>query len=311
MSDANPNRFGQIQGAGDELALFLKIFGGEVLTAYENKNVTQGRVMEKNIQSGKSASFPATGKVGSGYHTPGTEIKGRNVEHNEVIIDIDGLLLSDIFVAEIDELMNHYETRSIYSEEMGRELARQYDENNLRSIILASRQPAIVSGHNGGTTVGKIDLGTDMEALRAAVWEAAQALDEKNAPEERWASFRPAQYYLLAENKDILNQDWGGRGSYAEANVPVVADVGITKCNHVPNQDDSANEDIKAKYQADYSAVKGVVWTNRAAGVVKLKDLAMEREWDIRRQGHLMLAKYAVGHGPVRPDNAVELIETA
>ena len=227
--------------------------------------------------------------------------------HNEVVISIDGLLLSDIFVAEIDELMNHYETRSIYSEEMGRELARQYDENNLRSIIQAARQEALVSGHNGGTTIEKADVGTDKEALADAVWEAAQALDEKNAPSERWASFRPAQYYLLAQNTDLLNMDWGGRGSYAEANVPVVADVGIVKCNHVPNEDDSDNDDIKEKYQADYSQVRGVVWTNRAAGVVKLKDLAMESEYDIRRQGTLMVAKYAVGHGPVRPDNAVEI----
>ena len=55
MASANPNRLGQVKNQGDELALFLKVFGGEVLTAYENNNVTQGRVMEKNIQSGKSA----------------------------------------------------------------------------------------------------------------------------------------------------------------------------------------------------------------------------------------------------------------
>lgn len=206
--------------------------------------------------------------------------------------------------------MNHYETRSIYSSEMGRELARQYDENNLRSIIQAARQSAVVSGHSGGTTIQTANMSTDGEVIKNAVWDAAQALDEKNAPAERWASFRPAQYYLLAAQKDLLNQDWGGRGSYAEATVPVIADIGIVKCNHVPNADDSSNGDLKAKYQADYSLVRGCVWTNRAAGVVKLKDLAMESEYDIRRQGSLMVAKYAVGHGPVRPDCAVELLET-
>lgn len=55
MADATPNRPGQVQNSGDELALFLKTFGGEVLTAYEDNNVTQGKVMEKMIQSGKSA----------------------------------------------------------------------------------------------------------------------------------------------------------------------------------------------------------------------------------------------------------------
>ena len=36
-------------------------------------------------------------------------------------------------------------------------------------------------------------------------------------------------------------------------------------------------------------------------------DLAVESEYDIRRQGTLMVAKYAMGHGVLRPESAVEL----
>jgi hypothetical protein len=36
-------------------------------------------------------------------------------------------------------------------------------------------------------------------------------------------------------------------------------------------------------------------------------DLAMESEYDIRRQGTLMVAKYAMGHGIIRPACAIEL----
>jgi len=307
MANATPNRAGQINLSGDEWALFLKTFGGEVLTAFEDENITQGLVMERNITHGKSAQFPATGKVGSGYHTPGTELTGRQVPHNEVVLTIDGMLLSDVFIAEIDELMNHYEVRSIYTQEMGRELARTYDENNLRSIILAARASAIVQDGNGGTTIEAASIDTDGTVLKNAIWQAAQTLDEKNAPDERHCGLRPAQYYLLAAQTDLLNRDWDGKGSYSKAVIPEVADVAIHKCNHIPNQDDTANAELKAKYQADYSLTRGIVWTPRAAGVVKLKDMAMEGEYDIRRQGYLMVSKYAVGHGPVRSDCAVEL----
>jgi hypothetical protein len=44
-----------------------------------------------------------------------------------------------------------------------------------------------------------------------------------------------------------------------------------------------------------------------AVGTVKLMDLSAEAAYDIRRQGHLMVAKYAVGHGVLRPESAVEL----
>ena len=42
-------------------------------------------------------------------------------------------------------------------------------------------------------------------------------------------------------------------------------------------------------------------------GTVKLMDMAMESQYDIRRQGTLMVAKYAMGHGVLRPAAAVEL----
>lgn len=58
MANATPSRVGQIDLAGDDWALFLKTFGGEILTAFEDENITQGLVMERNIAYGKSAQFP-------------------------------------------------------------------------------------------------------------------------------------------------------------------------------------------------------------------------------------------------------------
>ena len=41
----------------------------------------------------------------------------------------------------------------------------------------------------------------------------------------------------------------------------------------------------------------------------QLMDLAVESEYDIRRQGTLMVAKYAMGHGVLRPEAAVGIKE--
>ena len=46
-----------------------------------------------------------------------------------------------------------------------------------------------------------------------------------------------------------------------------------------------------------------------AVGTVKLMDLAVESDYDIRRQGTLMVAKYAMGHGVLRPESAVGIKE--
>lgn len=45
-------RGGQINQAGDERALFLKVFGGEVLTAFAESNVFGSRHLVRTISNG-------------------------------------------------------------------------------------------------------------------------------------------------------------------------------------------------------------------------------------------------------------------
>lgn len=44
---------GQIAGSGDKLAMFLKVFAGEVLAAFTEKCVTNGKHIERSITSGE------------------------------------------------------------------------------------------------------------------------------------------------------------------------------------------------------------------------------------------------------------------
>ena len=60
-------------------------------------------------------------------------------------------------------------------------------------------------------------------------------------------------------------------------------------------------------YTGNFSTTQCVVFHKSAVGTVKLKDLKMESEYDIRRQGTLMVGKLAYGHGILRPESAVEI----
>jgi hypothetical protein len=53
MSNATVSRLGQANTSGDAKALFLKVFAGEVLTAFEEATVTAGKFMERTIASGE------------------------------------------------------------------------------------------------------------------------------------------------------------------------------------------------------------------------------------------------------------------
>lgn len=314
MANATVSRIGAANQGSDKSALFLKVFAGEVLTAFEESTVTAGRFMERTIASGKSAQFPIMSGISAEYHVPGTEIVGSNVNHNEIVVTIDDLLISHAFLANIDEAMNHYDVRAPYSTEIGRALAYAKDRQLLQLALLAARGSAPVTGEPAGGSVTSATMLTDTtgEALVASLFAAAQKLDEKNvAADGRTAFLAPAAYYLLAQNTKIMNKDWGGAGVYSDGKVLRVAGIEIVKTNHAPFGTTVANGTVQAgtgnKYAGVFTNSVGVVATKEAVGTVKLMDLAMESEYDIRRQGTLMVAKYAMGHGVLRPACAIEL----
>jgi len=312
MANATVSRLGQANELGDVTALFLKVFAGEVLTAFETSTIMKSLTRQRAIQSGKSASFPAIYKADAAYHTPGAEIVGTAIPHNEVVISIDDLLISDAFIANIDDAMNHYDVRSPYSNELGLALALAFDKNVSRNVIRAARGPALFTGDTGGSQIVDADGDTSATSLAGSIWTGKQTLEESDVPVDSTqvnCVLKPAQWYLLAQEPTlVLNHDIGGEGSYARGMFEMIGGVVVAKSNALPwGTDDSANSAIPADYRLDMSNTVGAVFTEAAAATVQLLGLGMESEYDIRRQGTLMVAKYAVGHGPLLNKCAVEI----
>lgn len=356
---ADPSRLGlnaANTGAGNN-ELFLKQFAGEVLTTFEESNVMMPLHMVRTISSGKSATFPVTGVASAKYHTPGesilaetgstpTQLTSGNYAvtfpgtskylskfaHSERIISIDDMLLSAAFVANIDEAKNHYDVRSIYTTEIGRQLAYTADENLIRTVIAGATRTTdrfgVASGTSTqylGTTVSYDDEATGAtlgDALVAAFFTAAQRMDEKNVPSsERYAIVTPEVYYqLVAFSTDAINRDFNpeGNGSIAGGMIMSIAGIRILKSNHIPTTNEASsaiaphndagiqNDVFGASgvgYGAfDFSRSKGIIFQKEAVGTVKLLDLGVESEYQIDRQGTLMVAKYAMGHGVLREE---------
>lgn len=323
MADTTPSRLGQINAAGDERALFLKIFAGEILTAFKNSTVTQGRFLEKTITHGKSAAFPLTGIAAAQYHTPGKNILDaangllNQIKGNETPIHIDDVLIAATFIASIDEAMNHFETRQIYSAELGSALALKWDGNVIRKAIKAARitTPKITGLTSAvGTVLNKgATVETSASVLAAAIYEAGQKMDEKNVPVDgRVCYLRPAQYSLLAQWDKATDKNLGGAGVYSDGKVYRIGNIELLKTNQLPSTNEAAQAaGDKNGYHGNFADTVALVAHRGAVGTVKLLDLAFEQEYKTELQGTLMLAKYAVGHGDLRPECACEITKTA
>ena len=299
---------GQANSSGAADALFLKVWAGEVMTAFREQNVALDRTVVRSIASGKSAQFPATWKATADYHTPGAYILGQQISGNERVITIDDLAKASVFIASIDEAKSHFEFRSEYTFQCGAALARLMDKHLLQVGILAARASATVSGGDGGSQVTSATALTDGDALVQAIFDSAQALDEKNVPEaDRFVYVKPAAYNLLMNGTSkLINRDYNNfSGSTQDRGRLSVAGVTVVKTNNLPV---GTNVNTgPAAYQVDGTNTAALVMHRSAIGTVKLMDLATEMDYLITNQGTLIVSKLAVGHGILRPESAVEI----
>ena len=345
--NTSPSRVGQVNSAGDVDALFLKKFSGEILQTFEESNIFKPLHTVRTIENGKSAQFPVTGIASADYHTPGENIADAgnsylsDIKKAEQTITIDKMLLASTFLSNIDDVKNHYDIRSVYANELGKALALRFDTAIAKTFIAAARSSAVITG---GKTGGQLDVANnDFSAgntpgtpaavtgaeLITALFTAAQKLDENDIPGDgRFAVLRPSEYYKLitggsgavAINTSAANKDVGGSGSLASGSIAQVAGINIFKSTHIPSTDlsavstgdgSSANDVFGGSgvgYNGDFRNSLGIVGHSAAVGTVKLLDLATESEYQIERQGTLFVAKYAMGHGILRPECAIELV---
>lgn len=312
---ANPaltlSRLGQQDKAGSVLANFEDVLLGEVIAAYETKVTLEGRTRSRNIMHGKSATFDAVYIAATEYFTAGSEITGGDIAHNQINIPVDDLLIAPVMIFDLDEAMNHYDVRGPYSTELGRAQAVAKDKNIARNLVRAARSSAIFTGDTAGQNIIDADGRTSGSSLAGSVFAGKQALEEADVPVDSVPltfAVKAAQWYLLAQETTlVLNRDIGGEGSYAKGILPTIAAVDIVKSNAYPwATNDSANTAIPSDYRVDMTNTIGVLFTEAAVGTVNLMGMQIQSEDSVSKQGTLVVARQACGHGPIIPKAAVE-----
>ena len=325
---ANPMSInGQATTDADKLALALKVFSGETLTAFQRTSVTTGRVMERTIASGKSAQFPVFGRTKAHYLKSGQNLDDlrENIKQNERVIKLDGLLTADTLIFDLDEFIAHYDFRSPYAAELGNALAISHDASVLAELANEALNTAenVEGNGKGGVLTTKLDAGvvginkqTGL-AIYQTLLKAKAEMSKNYVPAtERYAYIDPEYHSALASAVDFLNRDYGASGTILEGNVIRLAGFDILECPHiVRGGDDNANV-IQGEghvFPATYADKHPIIICHKtAAGVLRLKNLSMESGRRIEYQADQMIAKMAVGMGGLRPEAAfLGVIENA
>lgn len=324
-------RPGADNGGSDKQALFYKLWAGEVLTAFHRENKLLGLTRSKTISSGKSAAFPITGVATTAYHVAGESVYGTdegqtstylsNIRGKEIEIFVDDPVVSGVFVPEIDRLMNYFDERSIYTQEVGAALAEKMDENILSTLQAAAyKDPADVNP-TGVTNMATADKRATIASetgdnIATRIFDIAQLFDEHNIPKMgRTVILKPSAYHKLASVQELVNKDFtSGPGDTTKREIMSVAGFNVVMSNAFRSDDADAvtapgvRNDVWGSagigYNADFTKQLGVCFVPDAMATVRLKEIGVDAEHSVERRGDLILSDYIAGHGTLRPDCA-------
>lgn len=301
----------------DKLALALKAFAGEVLTAFQQFSVTNGHVLERSIKSGKSAQFPVFGRTRAHYLKAGESLddKRENIQQSERVIHLDGLLTADTLIFDLDEFIAHYDFRSPYANELGNALALSYDASVLAECAKEALNPnENVAGNGKGgvierTLAGGAGIDRDTgNAIYDILLEAKAKMANNYIPaRDRYAYLTPEFHSALASALEYLNRDYGAGGNILEGNVIRLAGFDVIECPHITRGgDDNANviQGDGHVFPAAYADKNPIIICHKtAAGVLKLRDLSTEQARRPEYQADQIIAKMAVGMSGLRPES--------
>lgn len=322
---------GQNLSAGDRDALFMKVFSGEVLTAFARNTVMMSRHQVRTIDHGKSASFAVMGRTRAKYLVPGSSLddQRKKFEHSEKIIAIDGLLTADCLITDIDDAMNHYDVRVEYSRQLGEALAQSADCAIINELANMAAKEADGAKENipdniaDATKVqgtGKaFEFATGIAISQSADYGnkiiegllAARAAFTKNYVPmgDRYCLLTPEGYSALIKALMPDSANYQALFDPNSGKLQTICGFEVIEVPHLLNDGVDGKHQLNVKFTT--AKLQGIVFHRSAVGTVKLKDLAMERARRAEYQADQIIAKYAMGHGGLRPEAVGVFVQIA
>jgi hypothetical protein len=307
---------------------FLKVYGGEVVTAYNADTMLAGLLKKRVITSGKSASFPTLTRETSKLHVPGDDVfvdtgsgYASGVTSGEIIVTIEKAIIAPQFVDDMDATMADYNIHSELASQAGEALAFTHDAMLIGAVAgdAASANDVVVTGAYAAVTGTNLALG---------IRSAAQTMDEQYIPQKgRYCMLPPNEFYKLMDTDGVVSSDFNTTGD--KGKLGTLWYMGFVILNSavyagfanksVANQIASGGVfDLGGNYATvsnddlSFNGLKllGTCFHEGSAGSVILKGVSAEANYIPNRLGTLLNAKQGLGVGNLRPTSCVNLYST-
>ena len=327
-------------GAAGANKLWLPLWSGEVINAYDQFNIFENLISSKSLSGGFSYEFPVTGLVSlNASWDAGEELVGGDSSSTTFKVNLDKRPMAAHFETDnVDLLITQWDYRSELARQAGLTLASTRDKQIVSALIAASVAAPLTSDPRGlgvsnfpapavvNTTAGAIgvSVSTCTETVALAILQAVEnylvTMQENDYPVQNVMCAVPPKVFQViralgiprattafANQPLFTGNDIYGAGSSINTGMNSLSDsldymgVKIVKTNHIPRATVAAGQ---AKYNLTCGTVDifGIIFQKEAVAGLSLMGMKVDSIQDIRRNTQFTVASMLKGTGILRPE---------
>ena len=320
-----------IAGAGK---LWLPIWSGEVLHAYDEYRMFEPMVTSKTISSGRLMEFPITGTVSlKPAWDAGEYLMGdNNSKATTFSVELDKRPMAAHFELDnIDLMITQWEYRQELARQAGQTLANARDKQIAAFIAGAAGVDKLIDDPRTGLSyaapfgIGALNTATEALAVLEGIEEFCVELQENDVPVQGCYCIVPPKLFQqirrlgVAESQgDAVNMQpmfggvaaAGGLGAQFTQGMNSLSDrltymgVTILKSNHIPVTDDEVIGEARYTVNGATAGVRGLIFCSEAVASIRKTGLVVDTEDDIRRNTTFTVASMFSGTGILKPELA-------
>lgn len=311
----------QINQAGDENALILEQFTGDVEHTFVSMSMLEKFFPRKPVKGTNTLTKKAIGRTKLQKLQRGDAPDGTQVDFSKMSVTVDTMLLSRHSLWQLDDIFTDIDTRKEIAVEQGQELAEFIDGSI--SIVAASaaaqtqsaytKNGAAPEGHFGATQVVLAAAGdeNDPAKLYAAIGKLFSDMEEtKKVKPQRDGIIlivRPAVFYTLQQAEQIVNGEYLTSDGNKLTGIPVFKAWGVPviSSENLPNTVVTghllSNADNGNFYDGDFTKLVAVAIAPKALLLAEALPLQTKVWWSDASKCYFVDSwmSYAIGYDRV------------
>lgn len=327
-------------GAAGANKLWLPLWSGEVINAYDQFNIFENLISSKSLSGGFSYEFPVTGLVSlNASWDAGEELVGGDSSSTTFKVNLDKRPMAAHFETDnVDLLITQWDYRSELARQAGLTLSNTRDKQIVSALIAASVAAPLASDPRGlgvsnfpapavvstATAAIGVSVSTCTETVALAILQAVEnylvTMQENDYPVQNVMCAVPPKVFQViralgiprattafANQPLFTGNEIYGAGSSINIGMNSLSDsldymgVKIVKTNHIPRATVAAGQ---AKYNLTCGTVDifGIIFQKEAVAGLSLMGMKVDSIQDIRRNTQFTVASMLKGTGILRPE---------